>query len=174
MLASWLRSCPRRSLRPIPTAARCKLLSVESSSTLGAGRRSRARRRRRCRRLTLAMRFPDRLIRQTTPTRGRCDETRETARLRQVDSPGICTPYDFPKNMHYPVGCYRDGGENADGAEPAGGRAKQHLSETTDTKTECRNAYPRIPDPGRGREADRRLQSGAPRPPRRYADPGCF
>src|SRR6516165_8746653 len=24
------------------------------------------------------MRFPDRLIRQTTPTRGRCDETRET------------------------------------------------------------------------------------------------
>jgi hypothetical protein len=25
------------------------------------------------------------------------------------------------------------GGENADGAEPAGGRAKQHLSESTDT-----------------------------------------
>jgi hypothetical protein len=43
---------------------------------------------------------------------------------------------DFPKNAHYPVGCYRDGGENADGAEPAAGRAKQHLSESTDTKTQ--------------------------------------
>jgi integrase len=69
--------------------------------------------------------------------------------------------YDFPKKVHYPVGCYRDGGENADGAEPASGRAEQHLSESTDTKTECRNAYPRIPDPRRGREADRRRQAGA-------------
>src|SRR5215468_244480 len=43
-----------------------------------------------------------------------------------------------------------------------------------DTKTECRDAYPRIPDPGRGREADRRRQAGAPRPTRRYADPGCL
>src|SRR6516165_11047835 len=55
-------------------------------------------------------------------------------RLRQVDSPGIWTLYDFPKKMHYQVSCYRDGGENADGAEPAGGRAKQLLSESTDTK----------------------------------------
>src|SRR6516225_8014257 len=82
--------------------------------------------------------------------------------------------FDFPKKVHYPVSCYRDGGENADGAEPAGGRAKQHLSESTDTKTECRDAYPRIPDPGRGREADRGCQAGAPRPPGRYGDPGCF
>src|SRR5262249_50759940 len=36
---------------------------------------------------------------------------------------------------------HRDGGENADGAEAAAGRAKQHLSESTDTKTECRDAY---------------------------------
>src|SRR5262249_20635416 len=43
-------------------------------------------------------------------------------------------PCDFPKKVHYPVGCYRDGGENADGAEPAAGRAKQHLSESTDTR----------------------------------------
>src|SRR5262249_31049588 len=50
---------------------------------------------------------------------------------------GICTLYDFPKNVHYPVGCYRDGGETANGAEPGAGRAKQHLSESTDTKTEC-------------------------------------
>src|SRR5215469_7040893 len=49
-------------------------------------------------------------------------------------SPGICILYDFPKKVHYPVGCYRDGGENADGAEPAAGRVKQHLSESTDTK----------------------------------------
>src|SRR6516162_1405579 len=56
-------------------------------------------------------------------------------RLRQVDSPGICILYDFPKKVHYPVSCYRDGGKNADGAEPAAGRAKQHLSESTDTKT---------------------------------------
>src|SRR5262249_52040322 len=76
--------------------------------------------------------------------------------------------------MHYPVGCYRDGGENADGAEPAAGRAEQHLSESTDTKTECRDAYPRIPDPGRGREADRGCEAEAPRPTRRYADPGCL
>jgi hypothetical protein len=45
-------------------------------------------------------------------------------RLRQVDSPGICT-YDFPKKVHYPVSCpvscHWDGGENADGAEPAAG-----------------------------------------------------
>ena len=53
--------------------------------------------------------------------------------------------FDFPKKVYYPVSCYRDGGENADGAEPAAGRAKQHLSESTDTKTECRDAYPRIP-----------------------------
>src|SRR5215472_5795647 len=32
----------------------------------------------------------------------------------------------------------------------------------------------RIPDPGRGREADRRRQAGAPRATRRYADPGCL
>src|SRR5215469_7685188 len=53
-------------------------------------------------------------------------------RLRQDYSPGICTC--FPKNVCYPVGCYRGGGENADGAEPTAGRAKQHLSESTDTK----------------------------------------
>src|SRR5262252_3818521 len=89
-------------------------------------------------------------------------------------SPATGYAYDFPKNMHYSVSRYRDGGENADGAEPAAGRAKQHLSESTDTKTECRDAYPRISDPGRGREADRRRQAGAPRPPGRYADPGCL
>src|SRR5215468_5723972 len=82
--------------------------------------------------------------------------------------------YDFPKNMHYSVSCYRDGGENADGAEPTGGRAKQRLSESTDTKAECRDAYPRIPDPGRGREADRRRQAWALRPTGCYADPGCL
>ena len=58
-------------------------------------------------------------------------------RPRQVDSPGICILYDSPKKVHYPVGCSRDGGENADGAEAAVGRAKQHLSESTDTKAEC-------------------------------------
>ena len=79
----------------------------------------------------------------------------------------ICTLYDFPKNVHYQVSCYRDGGENADGAEPAIGRAKQHLSESTDTKTECRDAYPRISDSRRGRQADRRRQAGAP------WSPGC-
>src|SRR6516162_4633105 len=95
-------------------------------------------------------------------------------RLRQVDSPGICILYDFPKNAHYPVSCYRDGGENADDVEPATGRAKQHLSESTETKTECGDAYPRIPDPGRGREADRRRQAGAPRPTGCDFDPGCL
>src|SRR5205085_4053055 len=107
---------------------------------------------------------------------GHCSRSHmpSTRRLRQVDSPRICILSDFPKNMHYPVGRYRDGGENADAAEPTGGRAKQHLSESTDMKAECRDAYPRIPDPGRGREADRRREAGAPRPPRRYADPGCF
>src|SRR5262249_45358395 len=94
--------------------------------------------------------------------------------LRYVDSPGNCTLYDFPKKAHYSVSRHWDGGKNADGAEPAAGRAKQHLSESTDTKTECRDAYPRKPDPGRGREADRGCEAGAPRPPRRYADPGCF
>src|SRR6516165_6882563 len=56
-------------------------------------------------------------------------------RLRLVDSLGICTLSDFPKKVHYPVGRYRDGGENVAGAEVAAGRAKQHLSESTDTKT---------------------------------------
>src|SRR5215471_18589831 len=107
---------------------------------------------------------------------GRRSNPRESGapRLRQVDSPGICALYDFPKNMHYPVGCYRDGGENADGAEPAAGRAKHHLSESTDTKAKRRDAYPRIPDPGRGREADRRRQAGPPRPTGCDFDPGCL
>src|SRR5262249_50125519 len=65
---------------------------------------------------------------------GRRSNLSAAPRLRQVDSPGSCTLYDFPKNVLYPVGCYRDGGENADGAEAAAGRAKQHLSESTDTK----------------------------------------
>jgi hypothetical protein len=59
---------PTTLAAPIPTAARCKLLSVESSSTLGAGRRSRARRRRRCQLPTLAIRFPVRVIRQRIST----------------------------------------------------------------------------------------------------------
>ena len=45
--------------------------------------------------------------------------------------------YDFPKNVHSSVSRYWDGGENAYGAEPAGGRAKQHFSESADTKAEC-------------------------------------
>src|SRR5262245_16424975 len=98
---------------------------------------------------------------------GRRSNLSAAPRLRQVDSPRVLPG-------HYPVGCCRDGGENADGAEPAAGRAKQHLSESTDTNTECRDAYPRIPDPGRGRETDRGCQIGSPRPPGRYADPGCF
>jgi integrase len=32
--------------------------------------------------------------------------------------------------------------ENACGAEPAGGRAKQHFSESADTNAECRHAQP--------------------------------
>src|ERR1700745_1278797 len=90
---------------------------------------------------------------------------------RQVDSPRVLPMYDIPKNVYYPVSCYRDGGENADGAEPAIARAKQHLSESTDTKTECRDAHPRIPDARRGREADRGCEAGAPRAPGCDADP---
>jgi hypothetical protein len=52
----------------------------------------------------------------------------------RLTHPAFLPLYDFPKKVHYPVSCYRDGGENADGAEPTGGRAKQHLSESTDTK----------------------------------------
>src|SRR6516165_8235942 len=83
----------------------------------------------------------------------------------------LTRPASAPCTTFRRISCYRDGGENADGAEPAAGRAKQHLSESTDTKIECRDAYPRIPDPGRGREADRGCEAGAPRPTRRYADP---
>ena len=43
-----------------------------------------------------------------------------------------------------------------------------------DTKTECRDAYPRIPDPGRGREADRRRQAGAPPPPMPLSGSGTW
>jgi thiamine pyrophosphate-dependent enzyme len=56
--------------------------------------------------------------------------------LRHVDSPCV-SPHDFPKNTHSSVSRYCDGGENAYGAEPAGGRAKQQFSESADTKAEC-------------------------------------
>ena len=59
--------------------------------------------------------------------------TRERLGCDRLTHPVSAPLNDFPKKVYYPVSCYRDGGENADGAEPAAGRAKQHLSESTDT-----------------------------------------
>src|SRR5262249_39873145 len=75
MLDSSQKYSQRRYPRLIQAAVSAwRFVLFGKSCTPRAGARSMARRRRRYRRLTL----PDRLIRQTTPTRGRCDETRET------------------------------------------------------------------------------------------------
>src|SRR6516165_12396388 len=77
----WRRFCPlqQRYLRLIHTAVLAWRFALFGKlCTHRAVEKSKASPQNSWHRLTLPMRFPDRLSQQTTPTKGRCDETRET------------------------------------------------------------------------------------------------